>query len=67
MTKRSQLGRAAPRATRQTKAGRSLSDNLEAAVKATKNATWTALEELKDDRDILKNTADAKALLQSFT
>jgi hypothetical protein len=50
------------------KAGRSLSGDLEAAVEAMKNVTWTgtALEELKGDRDILKKIAHAVALLQSL-
>lgn len=48
------------------KVGRSLCGDLEAAVEAMKNVTWTALEELKGDRDILKKIADAVALLQSL-
>jgi ParB family chromosome partitioning protein len=40
--------------------------DLEAAVEAMKNVTWTALEELKGDCDILKKIADAEALLQSL-
>ena len=48
------------------KAGRSLCGDLEAAVEAMKNVTWTALEELKGDRDILKKIADAEVLLKSL-
>jgi len=48
------------------KAGRSLCGDLEAAVEAMKNVTWTAFEELKGDRDILTKIADAVALLQSL-
>lgn len=48
------------------KARRSLSADLEAAVEAMKNVPWTALEELKGDRDILKKIGDAEALLQSL-
>jgi hypothetical protein len=38
------------------KAGRSLSGDLKAAVEAIKNVTWTALEKLRGDRDILKKS-----------
>jgi hypothetical protein len=49
------------------KQGRSLSGDLEAAIEAMKNVTWTALEELKGDRDILKKIADTEARLQSLS
>jgi ParB family chromosome partitioning protein len=48
------------------KPGTACTGDLEAAVEAMKNVTWTALEELKGDRDILKKIADAIALLQSL-
>jgi ParB family transcriptional regulator, chromosome partitioning protein len=45
---------------------RLLCGDLEVAVEAMKNVTWTALEELKGDRDILKKIADTEPLLQSL-
>jgi ParB family chromosome partitioning protein len=48
------------------RAERSLCGDLEAAAEAMKNVTWTALEALKGDRDILRKIADAVTLLQSL-
>jgi ParB family chromosome partitioning protein len=49
---------------KKTKGG--LSDNLEAAVEAMKNVPWMALQELKDDPNILKKIEDAEAMLRSL-
>ena len=40
--------------------------DLEAAVEAMKKVPWTALQELKSDRDLLSKIDEAEALLRSL-
>ena len=51
-------------ATKKPKGG--LSGELDAAVEPMKNVPWTALQELKGDRIVLKKISDAEALLESL-
>ncbi len=45
---------------------RELPSDLESALDAMRNIPWTALQEMKGDRSILKKIDDAEALLQSL-
>ena len=49
---------------RKEKAG--LASDLDAAVESMKRVPWTALAELKGDRNILKKIDDAEALLKAL-
>ena len=43
-----------------------LSSDLDSAIKAIKHVPWTALVELKGDRDVLKKIDEAEEMLQSL-
>ena len=49
-----------------TKKPEGLVGELESMVAAVKGVSWTALEELKGDSDVLKKLDDAEAMLKSL-
>ncbi len=43
-----------------------LLNNLETAVEAMKNVSWTTLQEMRGDSDLMKKLEDAENLLKSL-